>query len=364
MTRTTATAGLAVSAMLALLVGCTTGEDPSPTPTGMDPPTEPVRGVALSPQGFPTDLSLLPDFFAQAAALPNGGVLWNGAWRDDAVAGTDAGTPPGAAVLVSEQAVEYSFTPILVFGWRSGTDLHIGVPADPADDWGNAAAADSFVEMLGEFASTHRPPYVFLGNESDAYFDQDPDGYPNWVSVYERAYDAIHEASPATMVGPVFNYENLSGSGVLASMGDPVWEALDTHDLDRVDVVGLTLYPFFSVPTPDAIPDDYLAPLADRIGDTPVFVTETGWPAGKPGGLDAPWEASEDCQADFAVRLPGLLSDVEVDGVSWLFLYPLVASGGLEDVEWQVFSTVSLMDDDGGPRPVYDVWVGLDWSGI
>jgi hypothetical protein len=54
------------------------------------------------------------------------------------------------------------------------------------------------------------------------------------------AYDAIRAVSPETLVGPVFQYEHLSGLGRLAAMTAPNWGALAAHDLGRVEVLGLS----------------------------------------------------------------------------------------------------------------------------
>lgn len=282
--------------------------------------------------------------------------MWNGAWRDDVEGGSDAGTPPGGALLVAGQAEIYGFEPIVVFGWRSDEALHVRVPDNPVNDWTNQEAGDLFVEMTRTFASGHHPPIMFLGNESDHYFDVNPQDYLRWVAVYDRAYGAIKGVSPETEVGPVFQYERLAGIGDLAGMDEPSWGALDAHDLSRVDLIGLTLYPFFSYTTPDQIPADYLAPLDAHRGDVPIAITESGWPAEEGQGLELPWETSEAHQVAYVDAMRRMLAGRGARIVTWLYLHPLLLGDGPPDDAWNVFHSLSLRREDGAVRPVYETW--------
>jgi hypothetical protein len=209
--------------------------------------------------------------------------------------------------------------------------------------------------MVRAFATEYRPPYVFLGNENDFYFEQAPDDYANWVAAYNEAYEAIKAASPETFVGPVFNYEHLTGQGGLNGWTKPLWGALEAHDLTKVDIVGLSVYPFFGAAEPEAIADDYFEPLFARIGNRPLAVTETGWPAGHPAGFTPRWAAGERQQVEYIGRLTALLGGHEVRLVNWLLLYPL-RDDGSNALAWRLFGSVSLRNAAGQPRPAYEAW--------
>lgn len=314
-----------------------------------------VKGFGISPQGFPVDYSKFPEFLQEVGEMPNGGVMFNGAWREDVEGGSDAGSIPRTAITTVEQSEVYGYTPIVVFGWRTEEAQHIGVPANPTDDWTNQEARALFLEMLVKFAETHEPPYLFLGNESDAYFTMHPEDYARWVEFYNEAYDAVKTISPRTMVGPIFQYERISGQGVFSRWTEPQWGALEAHDLGRVDIVGITLYPWLSVPTPEEVPGDYLAPLLERIGDKPVAITETGWP-GDPQGIELAWEASPDAQVRYIAALNRILGEVDLRILNWLHLYPLART---EDnlQAWQSFGSVALRDAAGNQMPIYELWV-------
>lgn len=350
------------SALAAL--ACTPTSTPTATPVSWTPRPSPtpaagiVHGVGISPRGFPTDYGEIEDFYTEVATFPDGGVLWNGAWREDVVGGTDAGQVPKAPATIARAADGLGIRAAFVFGWRSGTTLFVNVPTDPTNDWSNAEARRSYARMVADFGATYRPPFLFLGNESDIYHGQDAADYANWIDAYEQAYDAVKSASPGTLVGPVFSFEHLSGQGVLTGWSTPHWPALEMHDVSKMDIVGLTVYPFFDFARPEDIPDDYLSPLFERIGSKPIGITETGWPAEDTGGLDPPWETSEDAQTGYLARLATLLAGREVKMIDWLFLYPMADPGG-SPTAWKLFSSVSLRGRDGEKRPVYDAWVAF-----
>lgn len=214
--------------------------------------------------------------------------------------------------------------------------------------------------MVTEFAATFQPPFVFLGNENSFYFEENPKDYANWITFYNDAYAAVKSKSPGTLVGPVFNFEHLSGSGRLAAYTRPHWEALAAHDPGKMDVVGLTVYPWLQYREPDAIPDGYLDPVLERVKGLPIAITETGWPADKAPGLQAQWEISEIAQVDFISRLSAMVRGKDVRMVNWLFLHPIQGIGADASMEHKIFAGVSLYDQSGNKRPAYDAWLRFE----
>ncbi len=339
--------------LLASLYGCGRQDEGDDSGGATPAPVTLVKGFGISPQGFPADYSRILDFYSEVGGMTGAGVMWNGLWKE-----SGAGNTPQAAAGLMKASRIYGFTPVAVFGWRSGSTLFLDVPGDATNSWSNAAARGLFQEMLEDFAAEYRPPYLFLGNESDSYYQQDASDYARWIGFYNSAYDAIKAASPETMVGPVFNFEHMSGMGALNGWNTAYWGALDSHDLSRVDVVGLTLYPFLSYASPASVPDGYLDPLVARIGSKPIAITETGWPAENLGRLNPPWETSAQSQAAYLSRLDAVLQGRNVRMVNWLHLYPMQDSGG-SSTDWKLFGSVSLRDSSGDKRPAYDAWLSF-----
>jgi hypothetical protein len=297
-----------VPVLIVLLSGC--GGNDKPTDPGDSNPLASTKGFGLSPQGFPLDYGKIPQFYAELQQIPNGGVMWNGAWRDDLEDGTDAGQIPTAAAATMESAALFGVRSIIVFGWRSDQTVYLKVPANSTNDWTNTEARELFLTMLIEFVTTYSPPLLFLGNENDFYFEQSPGDYANWIDFYETAYDTIQVLSPGTEVGPVFNYEHLAGAGALAGWTTPRWGALTAHDLTKIDVVGVTVYPFFHYSSPTSVPSEYLNPLVAQVGLKPLAITETGWPAEVLGGLNPPWEVSDTSQVAYVPRLSAVTQGI------------------------------------------------------
>lgn len=327
----------------------------------------PLQGYGLSPYGFPADYSAIGAFFQDVAAtLPKPAAMWNGPWRDDAVNGSDAGTVPAAANYVADAGAAYGFSPVVVFGWRSGSTLFIRTPGDSTNNWSNQDAAALYAQMVAVYLASHPVPYLFLGNENEEYFAQDPIDYANWITVYNAAYDAAKAVSPNTLIGPVFQFENLAGVGELNGYTTPHWEALEAHDFSRVDVVGITMYPFFSVTSGTQVPGDYLDPLFAHIGNTPVAITETGWPAETLGELTPPWVPSEQNQVDYLQSLVGMVKGAGAGGhdirlINWLFLNEMVntVAPPTRNLGWEIFGSVSMKNDAGMPRTAYPPWLGF-----
>ena len=317
-----------------------------------------VRGFSLSPQGFPLDYSQITAFFDEVKTFGRISVMWNGAWRDDAVNGSDAGTVPAAATAIAQNAETYNYTPVAVFGWRSGSTLYIKVPANLTNDWSNSNAITAFATMLTTYASTHHPTYVFLGNESDFYYEQDATDYARWITAYNTLYDAVKAASSNTRVGPVFNVEHMSGAGALTGWTTPFWSAIDSHDFSKIDIVGLTLYPWFQFSTASSVPSNYLDTVISHLNGKPFAITETGWPAENLGGLNPAWETSETAQQTYVARLASMVAGKNVAFVNWLFLYDMVDPGG-SPTEWKLFGSVSLRQTDGTKRLSYSSWASF-----
>lgn len=192
--------------------------------------------------------------------------------------------------------------------------------------------------------------------------------YVNWIAVYNDAYDAIKEVSQNTKVGPVFHYEHLSGNGILnAPENDPenrwvteYWEAIDLHDLSRVDIVGITLYPWLNHENPEDISSDYLHPLLQRLDNNiPIAITETAWPAENLKEQDMPWTTTPEAQLRYVQQLQQFLPSNRVEFILWPFLYQPVQSPVIPDEVRTLFGGMAFHDGDNLPLPAYPVWRNL-----
>jgi hypothetical protein len=315
-----------------------------------------VKGFGLSPRGFPVDYSLLAGFLSEVGQMKRGGVFWNGAWRDSAAS---SGRIPAAAELLLQNAATYGYTTILCFGWRSGSTLLLDVPGNNINNWTNTEAKALFQQMLIECAGNYHPPYIFIGNENSHYYEQDAADYTRWIQFYNSVYDEIKKVSPQTKVGIIFNMEHLSGRGTLVGWGTVTyWAALSAHNLAKVDIIGITMYPWFHYQHAAEVPADYLQELFDRTGDQAISITETGWPA-EDLGSGGTWASSAQEQDTFVPKIFSLVSGKDCPIVNWLFLNFMVDDGS-HSTNWKMFGSVSLRDSANTERPALATWLAQE----
>lgn len=335
-----------------LILGCKTNhEDSCKVPTQ-------AHGFSYSPREFPVTDKYSVEFFEDIERFKDSSVVWKGSWRDDKIDGSDAGMTPERATKLADSAVQYCFVPVPVFEFRSGTTNYIQIPELTVNKWSNVQAQSKFVAMLVDYVTKYRPPYVFLGNENDFYYESNPADYAHWIITYNRAYDAIKEVSEGTLVGPVFSYEHISGQGLLNGWNGELWEALDQHDRDKIDVVGVTVYPFYNFVNPEDVSSTYLNQLVTKIGSKPIVITETGWPAHNNGNLNPQWITTEEAQVTYVKRLQKMTSGKTIPVVNWLY-YNGMKDDGTQSEEWKTFGSISIRDDFGIPYQVYNPWIDL-----
>ncbi|HND96658.1 MAG TPA: glycosyl hydrolase 53 family protein [Chitinophagaceae bacterium] len=338
--------------LLTVVFGCKKKkEDDTQTTTGCDRSAGHRRGFAFSPFGFPSTYDNSTAFFQAAENFGNTSIMWNGNWRDSLAS---SGTLPSAPVSIT-QNTSYCYLGYSVFGWRSGSTLYLDHPASSVNNWTNSYTQAAMKNMLVQFAQTYQPKYLFIGNENDFFYVDYPSNYASWISFYETAYDAIKAVSPDTLVGVVFNYEHMSGHGSLNAWTTSYWGAYTAHNASKIDIVGITTYPFFDNANASSIPSTYYNDLFSHIGTKPIAITETGWSSAHATGYTPSWNASTTQQTDFISKLSTLLSGRDVRFVNWLYLNTMTNYCSSCDA-WKIFGNVSLVDSSGVEKPAFAAW--------
>ncbi len=308
-------------------------------------------GYAVSPQGHPHDYSKFGLFLQEVAHTCNGGIVMaNGNWRDQP--GSEGIIPTLQRTVSSLQPGTYAYGDMLVFAWATYPILYLNNPSNSTNNWSNTQTRDLFLQTLLRTVDSLAPAYLFIGNEVNFYLTQDSADYANWVSFYHMAYDSIKAHQSITKVGTIFNYEHLSGKGVHTGWNTPHWNALKDMDTAKMDMVGLTLYPFFSYPHAQLVPADYLDTLIAFTGSKPLVITETGWPG---DSLFGSWYASAQEQVNWINKLFSILNNKNTEVVNWLFLNYMKDSQTTPDV--LMFKSVSLRDSSGNDRPALQTWL-------
>lgn len=308
-------------------------------------------GYGISPAGFPATYSQLGTFFTEVANTCGGGVvLGNGSWRDSL---NGSGNIPGLAkLLCANQPSPFGYTDMLVLGWATYPTLYLDAPTNSTNNWSNINTRALFLNTLKNTADSLHPTYFFIGNEVNFYWQQDSLDFINWSAFYSQAYDTIKKYSPASKVGTVFNYEGISGKGVLAGMNTQYWNALNAMDTSKMDVIGFTVYPFLNSTTANAVPATYLDGLFNHVGNKPVCITETGWPADstQPGAL---WASTPTEQVNYVNKLFSLVNGRNVESINWLYLNYLM----MNSPSVNIFKSICMRDSLGNDRPALSLWL-------
>lgn len=353
--------GPALLVLLLALAAC--GGDDSP-PAGATPgpgteetpaPVETVRGgeagtrfgvAGLIPPHYPDSGD--GDWQALFAALGETGDLvgvYQG-WTDN-----PGGVPEPVAVAFQVTA-----------GLEMEVVVGIGVKRELPDggtettvDFADAGERRQFVETVLAVVASHEVAYLMVDTEVNRLWMSDREAFEGFVELYGEVYDAVKAVSPGTKVFTGFQYEMLRGEAFLAGGSEarePQWELVDRF-AGKLDLLGLTSYPFFDYGDPAEIPDDYYREGAERYG-LPLAITELGWPS-EPlrTAPESAYGGSEAEQAAFVGRFAELIAGVRVEMALWAFPHD---PGPAVPV---AFEAVSLRANDGRPKPALAAWQGL-----
>lgn len=303
-------------------------------------------GVAgLIPRGFPNATAADQTDLYRSVAVTGGalGVYTN--WTDGPAA---EGKVPNAVASTFAAAAQHRFIPVVALG--VARDAPGGVVSTV--DW-SSAQRDRLIQAATAVAREHKPAYLAIGVEANRLWMSDRAAFDGFVAGYAAAYDAVKATSPATRVFTVFQYELLRGSAYLMTGKAETpsqWELLARFQ-GKLDVLGLTTYPFLAFGSPAEIPDAYYREAADKAG-VPLAFTEVGWPSG-PIANAAQWGGTPDEQVAFVKRFDALVSPLRPALAMWSFPHDLGSAAP------PTFASVALRANDGSAKPALAAWAEL-----
>ena len=102
----------------------------------------------------------------------------------------------------------------------------------------------------------YEPGVVLLGVEINRFWELSPEGWDDFVDVYVELYDEIKAIAPDTLVGSNFQWDYMRGEAALTGQTHDEHLFLIDDFGDRLDLVTLTVYPYFTFNSPAEIPDD------------------------------------------------------------------------------------------------------------
>jgi acyl-CoA-binding protein len=160
-----------------------------------------------------------------------------------------------------------------------------------------------------------RPGYLSLGNEVNRWYEKygedGPNGFTNYVSLYNEIYDAVKKLSPETKVFCVLARE------IVSEHREANLEVLRLFNPNKMDLLVFSSYPYALGKTnPSMVPHDYYSKASDYMPGKPFGFSEIAWPS-----LDA--LGGEQAQADFITQVTGRLTrdrgiNLQLFGWPWL----------------------------------------------
>lgn len=274
------------------------------------------------------------ELFEQAPTL-GGVVSWTGDWAELNKSGS------GAQVLVAA-ASQYDFTPVVMVSLHSNTSPSTLLrPLTPE-------LIDQYAQDAADFVRQHPLAYFGIGVEVNNLKKDDPEGYEDFVALFDKAAAKVHDVSSHTKVFTVFQLERTKGlnGGLFGGTNDEsanTWSLLE--DFNGADVIGFTSYPALIYKDPKEIPEDYYSEIANHTSK-PVIFTETGWPS----RVEAVgWDSSPALQGKFVDKFFELTKPLDPKLVIWPFAYDPQVN--------HPFSSLGLAETSGQHKPAWDKWV-------
>jgi len=168
----------------------------------------------------------------------------------------------------------------------------------------------------------------------------------DFVNAYREVYDLVKFHSPDTKVFTIFQLENLKGAAYLTGLEfEPHWQVLELFE-GKMDLVGLTIYPFLEYTSVDQIPFDYYDEIPGYI-NLPIAITEMAWISEDVSII----QGSEADQVAFLLDILDKTRGWDLEMMLYSFLY--------EPVGEDLFESAALNKSTGESKQIYDYWLSL-----
>jgi hypothetical protein len=247
---------------------------------------------------------------------------------------------------------------------ENGLKLFVAVdPTDPADrgrlvdlpaDLEGATFADpdirlAFIAYAKFLALNLKPEYMALGTEVNLYFARNPDDFPNFLSLYFEAYDAVKSLSPSTLIFPTFQLEDLAGELPTDQERVTRWYLIQQFE-PKLDVLAVSTYPSFAFDSPSDMPEYYYKQLKAATSK-PIAIAEMGYSSGEGRhGINRGTEAE---QETFLWRVLREANSLQMAFVIWF------ASSDPEyatEPPFDLIRHIGLRRSDGTEKPAWEAW--------
>jgi hypothetical protein len=191
-----------------------------------------------------------------------------------------------------------------------------------------------------------RPLFLSVGNEVNLWYekygtaDGNPNGFQNFVSLYNQIYDEVKKLSPQTYVFCTFARE------IVSKDREADLSVLSLFNQSKIDLLVFTSYPYAvaGIKSPSDLPSDYYSRALNYMPGKPFGFSELGWSANDYFG-------GEQGQARFLTLVASNLTRgqrINLRMLCWAWLHDLSQT-----------DQVGLIKLDGTERMAYQVWKTL-----
>lgn len=228
-----------------------------------------------------------------------------------------------------------------------GSNWTLAVPTGMSNaTLSDSAWREAYETAVLDVVRATRPLYLSLGNEVNRWYEKhgaaerNPNGFQNFVSLYNQIYDEVKKLSPQTNVFCTFARE------VALENREADLSVLDMFNQSKIDLLAFTSYPYAvaGIKNPSDLPIDYYSRALNYMPNKPFGFSELGWSANDYFG-------GEEGQAEFLTLAAGNLTrgqGVNLRMLCWVWLHDLSQT-----------DQVGLIKLDGSERQAYEVWKSL-----
>ncbi|MEM7374994.1 MAG: beta-galactosidase [Bacteroidota bacterium] len=210
--------------------------------------------------------------------------------------------------------------------------------------------ASMYQQLVLEFLDRYngKIDYLWLGNEVDVYFHENPTEIPDYVQFFNNSRTIIKNAYPELDVGMIFTYHDALNNGTTDIY----------HEFSKADILGFSLYEQFLSNSPNKYQQrvEELLALTENIGPK-IAITETTWSS---SGFKGSVEKQEIFIEQALSALKANHSKLEFFTFygTYDFARSYVELSGFSDTEivnW--LSTLSFIAETGEPKSSYCTFV-------
>lgn len=349
---------LTLAICAAVFVACGASRDGNPSPTSLPAPTSDggTRTFEMGLSSLPAELTQesYENAFALAGRAGDLVLIQRTPPWEEMISGELSDATINATERETKLAEDQELDLFVAIDPTEEVDGQSEIAALPnrlrGAGFDNPEIQGAFIAYAQYVAENYQPKYLALGIEINSYQIQHQDDFERFVILYHRAYEAVKQLSPDTLVFPTFQYEELQGLLPLTDPRPPQWNLISRFE-PRIDLLAISSFPSLLYPDPQVIPDSYYAQLPSHT-KRPIAIAGLGYASDVAPETAGP-TAGEANQASFLRRVLANAQQLNMRFAVWFVGQD---PGFVGDSGFQSFRHTGLLNEDGTAKQAWSVW--------